>query len=159
MFSSNGKAIPNPRGVVTASLLVILAPLLLFGCNQSRQPVISQPAQELAGNWYMGTMTGQDCTLVFKADNTLSVQYGGCFHQDPWVRSPWSWDGERINIINPELHMKLGKFLAVSRYKSNLILVPQLEQATVAKEGFKLAHCFWKSTEARLVPVESDDFK
>ncbi|WLT32329.1 hypothetical protein [Geothrix sp. PMB-07] len=107
----------------------------------------------------MGTMTGQDCTLVFKTDKTLSVQYGGCFHQDPWIRSPWAWDGERINIINPELHTKLGKYLVVSSYKSNLILVPQLEQAAVAKDGFKLAHCFWKSTDTRLVPIESDDFK
>jgi hypothetical protein len=101
--------------------------------------------QQLVGNWYMGTMSGVDCNLRIRADKTLTVQTGGCFHQDPAVRSKWLLRGNRILLGNPALNDSLGSHLRVVRYKNNIVLVPQ-RTPTTGSHPYSYHQTFWKNT-------------
>jgi len=120
---------------------------ILTQCGVRNPPVNSNlpTTQELVGSWYMGTATGMDCDLHFNTDKTLEVQFGGCFSFEPVIRASWQRDGAWIRIGNSELQQRLGSHLVIARSKSQIFLVPEINQSAVLKDGYLQPICFWKN--------------
>ncbi len=94
----------------------------------------------------MGTMSGEDHDLIVNADGTMSLQNGGCFHQDPPIKSLWRRTGNRITFDNAALKRQLGLYLRVVRYRGYMLLVPQRQEAKIARSfGYPPHYCFWQS--------------
>jgi hypothetical protein len=94
----------------------------------------------------MGTMSGFDCDLKISSTNTLSVQFGGCFHRDPAVKTQWKLQGDRIKFQSTSLNKSLGSSLRVVRYKGHLVLLPGRPQPNQGKHKYSYSHCFWRNT-------------
>ncbi|RYF50603.1 MAG: hypothetical protein EOO38_05265 [Cytophagaceae bacterium] len=109
---------------------------------------------KVAGYWYMGTMTGRDCNLILRANGTMSVQTGGCFHQDDPIELRWKITGNKIIWSNPSLtHLRssdtvsklLGTHLFVVQVGENTVLVPQTKEAIIKRKNYHYTECFWKN--------------
>ena len=127
----------------------ILALCLAFGILTGIPPAHGQnvPQGKAAlGYWYMGTMSGEDHNLILKPNGTLSLQNGGCFHQDPAIKSSWRQRGDRITFDNAALRSQLGSVLRIVRYRGYVLLVPQRRDAgSVRSSGYPLRDCFWRN--------------
>lgn len=112
------------------------------GQNTSKADIQAKP---LVGNWYMGTMSGFDCNLEIRPDNTLTVQFGGCFHQDPPIKTRWKIEGDKIRFRSTALDQSLGSYLRVARYKNHFVLLPERQQAQQGQHPYSYNHCFWRN--------------
>ncbi len=130
-----------------SSLVVPLC--LVFGILANVHPASGQSAPQgstVSGHWYMGTMSGEDHNLTLNADGTLSLQNGGCFHQEPSIKSSWRQQGSQITFDNAVLKRQLGTYLRIIRYQGYLLLVPQRQEAEIAKSsGYPPYYCFWQN--------------
>lgn len=73
----------------------------------------------------MGTMMGVDCDLRIKADHTMTVQTGGCFHSEPAIRVRWQISGNKITWSDSDL-------------------LPIFASSTLKKRrGYDYEFCFW----------------
>ena len=129
-----------PALLLPGLMFIVRVPTVRAGA--SKPPV---KAQQIVGDWYMGTMSGVDCDLTIRANKTLTVQTGGCFRRDPPIRTTWRLQGDRILLGSPALSTTFGSYLRVARYKNNLVLVPQRTSATQARP-YSFHHTFWKNT-------------
>ena len=127
-----------------AGTVWLLASIILFAAVPVRVQTANLPP--VVGDWYMGTASGFDCNLHLRGDHTLTVQYGGCFHQDPPLLASWDEDNNRIWLWNSEpLQQKLGNYLTIVHYKNNIVLVPEREESKVQQKGYSPHWCFWKN--------------
>ena len=120
---------------------------------------INQPQVQsnvLIGDWYMGTMTGVDCSLQIRFNNTLRVQFGGCFSQEPVIETRWKLQGDRIKLENPCLDKRLGSYLQIARYKNHFVLLPESSQKVRGKYEYSLARCFWRNTMKNGLQISKD---
>ena len=113
-------------------------------------------SKQLVGNWYMGTMSGFDCNLKISSINTLSVQFGGCFHQDPLIETQWKLQGDRIKFQNASLNKSLGSSLRVAKYKGHFVLLPERPQANRGTHEYSYYHCFWRNTMKNGLQLSKD---
>ncbi len=104
----------------------------------------------------MGTMSGFDCNLKINANHTLSVQYGGCFHQDPPINSGWKLQGDRIKFQNDALLKTLGSSLKIGKYKGHLVLLPERPQNSSGKTSYALSANFWRNTMKDGLQISKD---
>jgi hypothetical protein len=142
------------KSSITIVLLIFVFCFPLFGQNESTINL-------LVGNWYMGTMSGSDCFLKIYSDGKITVQYGGCFQQDPIIKAKWKLDANKIVLMSDTLKSLLGSHLNIEVYKGNIILVPEHEQSYIAHHGFQHSHCFWKNLmkNGLELPKEASDFE
>jgi len=128
----------------------IVALCLAFGILTRIHPAYGQNVprgEPVLGYWYMGTMSGEDHNLILNADGTLSLQNGGCFHQDPAIKSSWRRKGNRITFDNAALRSQLGSALRIVRYRGYVLLVPQRRDAESTRlSGYSLRYCFWQNS-------------
>ena len=131
------------------NLAVIVAVVIAVGAIQTlakdTRPSDVQPSQ-LVGNWYMGTMSGFDCNLKIISPNTLTVQFGGCFHSDPAIKTQWKLQGNRVRFQSKALNDSLGSSLQIIKYKGHLVLLPERQQANRGNHKYSYYHCFWRNT-------------
>ena len=135
---------PRFRALILVVCLAGAGSIGLRSWAQSQaQHTAGTQGQNLLGYWYMGTMTGKDCNLEIQNDTKLRVRFGGCFSTGPWIESSYSRNGDKVVIDNPELRKELGTSLSIAKYKSNLILVPELNSELLKKRQFPADRCFW----------------
>ena len=136
------------------------AVLLISVCDvRLRAEDAKKPAvqtQQIVGQWYMGTMSGYDCNLTIRANHTLAVQYGGCFHQDPAIESGWMLQGDRIKFQNDALMKTLGSSLKIGKYKGHLVLLPERPQSSDGKVSYALSNSFWRNTMKDGLEISKD---
>ena len=110
----------------------------------------------MVGDWYMGTMMGYDCNLQIRPNHTLSVRYGGCFHQDPANETGWKLQGDRIKFQNDNLLKTLGASLKFGKYKGHLVLLPERAQNASGQDSYALADSFWRNTMKGGLKISKD---
>ncbi len=105
--------------------------------------------EDLIGKWYMGTMTGFDCNLNIFENNTLTIQFGGCFYQGPLVSSKWKLENNKMLFENPTLIDIFGLYLEIVHYKNNVILIPEKfpedSKSFRSKNKYSYNNCFWRN--------------
>jgi hypothetical protein len=102
---------------------------------------------------------GVDCNLTINPNWTLTVQSGGCFHQDEPIESKWTLSGNRIILSDPALKNKFGPHLTIRKVGKNLVFVPQENERAVRQRGFHHHICFWKNLlgeEGLELPAETE---
>ena len=141
---------------IQAMLFVFLPPAHTSTSSRrgrQRPPTTSAPVRRkiictgntVLGGWYMGTMGGEDHNLTLKPNGTLSLQNGGCFHQDPAIKSSWRRQGDRITFDNAVLRRQLGSSLRIVHYRGYMLLVPQRDAESGRALGYSLRYCFWQN--------------
>ena len=125
-----------------------------ISAEDAKKPVVN--TRQMVGDWYMGTMSGYDCNLQIRADNTLSVQFGGCFHRDPAIETRWKLQADRINFQNANLVKTLGSSLKIGKYKGHLVLLPERSQGANGKNSYALSQSFWRNTMKDRLEISKD---
>ncbi len=144
-------------GAVCAAFAVGMASLVAVNRTSAEQRVPAakdrrtSPTRQdvepgrVIGKWYMGTMTGVDCNVSVNADRTLTVQWGGCFHQDPVIKATWKISADKITWSDATLKKRLGPHLSVVGVGKNIVLVPQSNESKVKRHGYHYEYCFWRN--------------
>ncbi len=139
--------------------IILTALWVMTGAAQSFEKNVGKAhlqSNQLVGNWYMGTMCGLDCNLKISSDNTLTVQFGGCFHQDPAIKSRWKLQGDKIKFQNTYLNKSLGSFLRVVKYKNHFVLLPTRPQKHQGQHKYSHFHSFWRNTMKNGLQLSKD---
>jgi hypothetical protein len=124
--------------------------------NVSPKPPAIKDIQpdHIIGKWYMGTMMGFDCDLSIDADHTMTIQTGGCFHQDPPIKLNWRIVGDKIFwsprsipsiFSNARWKKGFGSYLSIVRVGKNIVLVPQRAETEIKRQGYDHEYCFWRN--------------
>ena len=128
----------------------------LLGAGIAESQAHEAHESEIIGRWYMGTATGRDCNLELQRNHILRLQEGGCFHQDPAIRTSWKLEGQKITIENPSVKQRLGTYLLIAYYRNNIVLVPEKERDEVNKHGYIHYFCFWRNLIDNGLKLPSD---
>ena len=131
------------RQAAAFSLLIILPALVLQALPKNAN--LSHLTQKgLEGDWYMGTMMGSDCNLHIDATNTLKIEFGGCFGQDPIIQTHWKFKDDKILFLSSNLNSSLGIYLAIDRYKGHVVLIPE-RNSNFGVQNYSYSRCFWRN--------------
>jgi hypothetical protein len=141
----------------TTALMFLCLPLAAQSQTVTRRINQSQVQPNvLIGDWYMGTMSGVDCNLQLRSNNTLQVQFGGCFHQEPALETRWKLQGDTIKLENPNLDNRLGSYLRIARFKNHFVLLPENSQKVKGQHKYSLERCFWRNAMKNGLQVSKD---
>lgn len=141
----------------TSWLLSLLGVLLGIPACHAAPPPFNPPAvseKDVLGNWCLGTWSDNEWVITIYPNHTLKAVLDGYGALGP-VTTSWRLGGNQLYVDTKPLIKPFGLELAgpafsrpltVSRYRSNVVLLPESNARLIRAHGPEPALCFWHYT-------------